>query len=355
MLDPRTIQMMTHETNEDLMNPVEVYTPCFPLENAFKLITKCPDIETFRWFRRFSEVGRFMLTTEFSPKKMDIYAKGNVIYKRDVDEAAFIEGRRVLQTLNGEQRLIVEGRFISSLLDRRVATLTGDFQLPVALQNIISNNFLMDAGAARSMASLVRLMPMRITSGEVISIELNRRNTLDAIVSLIQDNGIGLRTRFNAKNRTLDIEFYEPTPSVAIFDKEFGNVLEQDYWDDTENFKNVVYVGDTFTYNNNITGFERREVFASEPTGGSTFLTQTARETLNRHRATTTLQSVIDAGSKQFEYLKDWNIGSRILSQNRDIGFSQHEVVTEILEFYDETGLNIEASTGSYISRGGAS
>ena len=346
MLDIKRLHMLPREQNIDLMNDVEIY-------RDFTLIAKCPAVEMFRWARRFSRPGGFMLTTAFNKELFtDVYAQGNVLYKRDNDEGALITGRRVIATLEGDLRLIVDGKALSSILDRRLVTLNGDFTLQALLNNIINNNFLADAGAARSMAPLVRLLPVPGFGGNNIPVDYRQRNVLDVLNDLLQENEIGVRIRYNIPNRTFDIEFYTPTPSIAVFDKEWGNVLEQDYWDDNSDYKNVVLVGDNFVYNNNITGFGRREIAAVEPREGATRFAQTARDVLNRNRAIRTLSSRVDANSVQFEYGKDWDIGSVVLSQHREIGFAEKEIITEIIEFYDETGKNIEVNTGDYTERG---
>jgi len=337
---------MLNEQNVDIMNDVEIY-------KNFTLIAKCPAVETFQWTRRFSRPGEFMLTTNFTQENMEIYSVGNIIFKRDNNEGAFITGRTVMATMEGDMRLIVKGHALSSLLNRRMVTLNGDFTLTPLLSNIVVNNFLASAGTARSMVNDgVRLLPIPQFSNESIPVEYRNRNALDIFNDLCQEHHVGLRVNYNIANKTYDIEFYQPTESIAIFDKEWGNVLEQDFWEDTSREKNVVLVGDNFVHNNHIIGFDRKEVAASEPREGATRFTQTARDTLNRNRATRTLSSQIDVNSVQFQYGKDWDIGSIVLSQNREIGFAEKEIITEIMEFYDQTGRSIEVNTGDYTERG---
>ena len=245
---------------------------------------------------------------------------------------------------------------MSSLFDSRVFTLEGDFTVNHLLQNIMNNNFLVGAGSARSMAPLVRLLPLPDFGSIIIPVEYRRHNAETAITDILQENSAGVRvtpvfTGSPSVINNFDIEFYLATSSVAVFDKEWGNVLEQDFWEDTSQAKNVVLVGEDFIFNNHIRGIDRKEISASEPRQGATRFTQTARDVLNRNRAIRTLSSHIDVHSVQFEYGKDWDIGSIVLSQNREIGFSEKEVVTEIIEFFDETGRNIEVNTGSYVER----
>ncbi|MCL2420824.1 MAG: siphovirus ReqiPepy6 Gp37-like family protein [Defluviitaleaceae bacterium] len=318
----------------------------------FELITIDPVYTDFIWRRRFSRAGEFQLITNFTTEKLSLFAQGNVIYKRNVDEAGFIESRNVIQTIDNDLMLVVRGRFLPSLLDRRVVTLTGDFNLPTLLDDIISNNFLASAGHLRSIAPVVRLLPSMLPSINV-SVEYQRRNVYDAVVNLLQVNNNGMRVQYNLDNRTFDISFYQPAETDVVFSKEFANIIEQDYRDDNEGYRNVVYVEDQYIHNNHLhSGLERREVAVSAPRAGSTTLSQTARDALNEHKAVRTLSSVVNPFNKQFEYLKDWDIGSVVTSENRTLGYSEREVITEITEFYDQSGLNLEVNLGDYIERG---
>lgn len=344
----------------ELLNEVEVYTD--PRDGG-QLLSKAPTLMELQWVRGFSNTGRFQLVTAFSPEKFRLYKpydwetleRGHIIYKRDNNEAAFIEARKVIVTLEGQLLLIVEGQFLAKLLYSRFFSLEGDFTANALLLNIMNNNFLVGAGTNRSMSPLVRMLPIPTMSNEVIPAEYRRQNTGDAIRDILEENDAGVRVLpvFSGGNGTprvisnFDIEFYSATESIAVFDKEWGNVLEQDFMEDSANARNVVIIGDIHIHNNHIRGLDRKEMIASEPRQGATRFTQTARDALNRNRTLRRLSSRIDVNSVQFVYGKDWDIGSIVLSQNRDIGYSEREIVTEIIEFFDATGRNIEVNTGS--------
>ena len=328
----------------------------------FELITMEPIFTDFFWRRRFSRPGEFQLTTAFSREAWEYFKPydprrpnepGHVIYKRDVDEAAFIESRNVVDTIDNETMLIVRGRFLPSVLDRRQLTLAGNFTLQSLLSNIINNNFLAGAGSFRSMAGHMRLLPFTIPLVNV-SVEYQRRNVYEAVTALLEESRIGLRANYNFATRTIDISFYEPVKTDVTFSKQFANIIEQDYRDDIEMYKNVVYVEDRLIHNDSThRGFNRREIAVSAPRQGeSTTLTQTALDALNENRAIRTISSVVNPYNNQFEYLKDWTIGSEVLSESRQLGFSEREVITEITEFYDASGMNLEVITGDYIERG---
>jgi len=333
----------------------------------WELLTMSPVFTSFIWRRRFSRSGEFQFVTDFNkdiweyfePMILDrqgnIIKQGNIVYKRDTNEAAFIESRQKFDTFAGGQVMIIRGRFLSSLLDRRIVTLEGNFTLQNLLNNIINNNFLAAAGSLRSMAPAVRLLPFTLPGINIFA-EYRSRNAYDIITDLLNQHFIGVRTIKNFNTRSFDIEFYMPAETDTVFNKEFNNILEQDYYEDTKQYRNVVYIderdGGGFIHNNTaFTGFNRREMGTAAPREGSHTLTQTAIDALTQNSAVRTLTSVINPYNYQFEYLKDWDIGSVVLSESAALQYSEREIITEISEHYDQSGLNIEVSTGSYIDR----
>jgi len=315
----------------------------------FELLYVEPNYSRLMWRRRFGMAGEFQMHTNFTAEKMDIFAQGNIVYKRDVDEAVFVEERRVIQNLYGELIMVVRGRALTSLLDRRVATAEGNYTLSTILTNIINNNFLTGGNnaAARVMPSL-RLVPLNIGAVNV-SADYKRASAYEAITGLLAENNIGVRCRYNIPDKTYDLEFYGPTETDVVFSREYANIIDQDYYDSVEKFKNVVYVDDKYVHNNDIAGFERREMSVYAPSGsGAAYFRQTAIDALNKNKATKTLSSTVNAYGQQYEYLTDWDIGSVVLSHNAALNYSEREIITEVTEFYDESGMNLEVNLGDY-------
>lgn len=171
--------------------------------------------------------------------------------------------------------------------------------------------------------------------GDVVVADWRSVNALRAVVGLMSQHKLGLKTGFNTSARTYDIGFIRPVESEAMFSKEFANVVEQDYFDDIEGYRNVVLMSDGFVHNNALhTGFNRREMFVNPPT--------TAVEALRESGMRRGLTSVINTHGGQFEYLRHWDLGSVVYSQNRELGYSEREVVAEVTEYFDEAGRNVE-------------
>jgi len=316
--------------------------------NNFELIGLAPVYSQCIWTRRFSRAGEFRLETNFTPEKFRDFADGNIIYKRDVDEAAIIEQRKVIQTADDELKLIVSGRHLSSILDRRVFSLAGEMGLNSLIESIIDDNFMAGAGANRSMVSDgFRFIP-RSMPNVTISAEYRHENAYRAIVSLCEEHNLGFKVRYNLANRTFDLMFLRPMQTDTVFSKKFANVIEQNYMDDSKDYRNVVYIEDEYVHNDALfRGMRRREMAINMPREDQIHFGQPASDALGENRKIQTLSSTINPSSEQFVYIKDWDIGSVVLSKNQELGHSEREIVTEIVEIYGEEGLSLVVNLGN--------
>jgi len=344
---PQMLQMLSEST------PFGV--PQFEIYNSnWVLQEMTPIFVDFRWRRRFSRPGEFQLTVPYTVEQFNLYlpeqpprhgrprVPGNIIYNRGTNEAAFITSRHKIKTINNRELIIVRGHFAAIILNRRVVTLEGRFTHPVLLQNVINNNFLTGAISARRMANL-RLLPISIPATS-IWINARQRHADTVIIETLEDHSVGVRVDWNFAARMYEILFYRPMESETTFSHEFANVAEQEYWEDVSQYKNVVLVGDSFTHGT-VTGMDRREVAISAPAQGTQTNLEAAREALQANRAVQVITSVISAASPQFIYMEDWGLGSIVTLENRDLDFRIREIVTEVTEFYDLSGRNIEINT----------
>lgn|GEM_PF-1862869 len=347
----------------------------------WQLQTSHPVFSSFIWRRRFSTAGEFQFVTQFQPEEIGalqfgelpqeqfndywhyfkpmqvdrqgrVTDRGNIIFKPDTNEAAFITSRQKMDTINGGQIMVVRGFTLPILFDRRVVTLEGSFSLQALLSNIINNNFLAGAGGNRSMVDVLTLLPFTAPPTTIFA-QYRQRTAKSILDDLLGENNMGVRINKNFDTRMFDIEFYHPVETDVVFNRDFNNILEQDFSEDTERHKNVVFVGDDFIHNNTAhRGFDRFEMSAPLPQPQAQTPTQAAVDAMFHNRARRTLSSIINPYNYQYQYLTDWDLGSVVLSQSRALGFEEREIITEITERHDVEGFNITVTTGDFMERG---
>lgn len=314
----------------------------------FELIGVDPQYKQMMWRRNFSETATFQIITPFDAEKFNLFKAGNILYRRELDEAMIIETVNDYKNSFDELMLTIEGKALSSILNRRLLSINGTFTLKTFLETVINNNFI--TGATNKRIPQMRLLPINLDNNNVeIKADFRQTNVLEDITKVLQVNNAGFKMFYNILNKTYDLLFYSPTQTAVTLSQEFTNVIEQNYVNSEESYKNVVYVGDSFVYNDNITGLERREMYVTAPADATPAeLTQTALNALNENRKIEKMSNVINPYSEQFIYMDDWDIGSVVTSQNERLEFSARQIITQITEVLDETGLNLEVNLEDY-------
>ncbi len=74
--------------------------------------------EYLRWTRRYSACGSFEVKAVATDDNLNLLKNGNIIWKNDGSEAAYIE--LVELSMDGGEYITASGRFIASILSRRI-------------------------------------------------------------------------------------------------------------------------------------------------------------------------------------------------------------------------------------------
>ena len=316
----------------------------------FELVNIQLSYVNFKWIRNFHKAGEFVLELPFSKETFNLLLSNPIILKRSENadyphEACLIEDINNIETLKGDRVLIVKGRGLESLLDRRIFSHTGNITLKNLITKLLNENFIKPSNTRRKMPAL-RLLDFNLSKGnENLSIDTKNSNVYEFLVKLLEEHKVGVKALYNRIDKTIDISFHNLSESLTSFSKDFNNVLEQDFYYSTKAFKNVVYIDEEVFFDNN-SGIDRREI--STNNSKDTPNNQTALNFLNDKKIIKDLSTSIDPYSTQFEYLKDWDIGSIVLCQNRDLNLNAKNYVSTVTEFYDQKGLNLEVSLNDF-------
>lgn len=305
---------------------------------------------TLVWSRKFSVCGDFTLELPFDIEtdlyKLDLLEVGNVIYKRDTDEGAIIESQQIIQ-VSGNLKFIIKGRFLASLLDRRIFDLSGEIDINVLLERMINENFLT---IGNRKIDNFRLMPFTLPT-KLIKADYKHQDVLKCIETLMQQEKTGFKIIYNIDLKTYDLYFYDKKETNVIFSPELGNILQQDYLNSISQYKNVVYIDTVYIHNDDIKGIERREKWIDKGQGEQDYNLQRALDALEESKAVKTLASEVDPNSMQFYYLLDYDIGSLVLSESKLLNYSEMDLIIQINEVYSSNGLRLEINFGDYIPK----
>lgn len=339
---------------------------------------------SLRWVRKYSKCGEFELHCSLTEEVIKLLVKDNIICKKDSFEAAYIETRNIKLDQEGKEILIVKGKFLSAYLDRRIIWLKENLNctVEVAIRTLINNNCIDSADKNRIIKNL-KLGEFKDFT-EKLNYQVSYKNLLDEVESLSETNKLGFYTNIDVQNKKYVFNIYkglnrsinQTINPKAIFSKEFENILEQEFFDSFNNYKNTVLIAGAgedkdrkLTAIEEGTDLDRFELFIdardiqdTKTVGNgenqheeqipveeyNKLLINRGLSKLSETKEIQTFDSKINVTSN-LKYKKDFDLGDIVTCINKKWKLILNTRITEIEEVYDSNSLNINITFGDNI------
>ena len=328
---------------------------------------------SFRWVRRYYKSGEFELQCALTPVTLELLTRESIIYKKDDTEAGYIEYRNLKQDDEGKEILILKGKFLTGYLNRRIiwGTEIINDTAENAMRRLVDHNCINPTDSNRIIDNLILGNLKSYT--ERVDYQVSYQNLSEELEKLSNISNLGHRINFDISNRKLIFDVYKGLDrSVdqtinprAIFSKEFENILEQEYVDSLNNYRNVALVGGIgegtlrrlVTVGNSI-GLDRYEIFndqksLSNEVDGSAMsdddynklLIEKGNEKLAETKEIQTFESKINDYSN-LKYKTDFDLGDIVTCVSKKWNLILDTRVTEVEEVYEESGQQINVTFG---------
>ena len=332
------------------------------------------------WRRRYFNSGGFELQCALTTQNLNLLARENIIFKKDgseiTGEAGVISYRNLKQGTEGKEILVLKGSFLTGYLNRRIiwGTEVLNATTEATIRKLINDNGINPINTDRIIPNLL-LNDLNNFTNEV-DYQVSYANMLEEIESLASVSELGFKIDFDINNKTLAFDIYEGLDRSVnqevnlkcIFSKEFENILEQEYVDSLNNYKNLCLIGGVgegtarklVTIGNSI-GLDRFEVFADQrslsnevdtiPMADADYtnlLIGKGNETLAETKEIQTFDSKINLNSN-LKYKVDFDLGDIITITSKKWGMTLDSRITEVEEIYEEQGQQINITFGNNI------
>lgn len=329
------------------------------MTDQFIRIAVIDDYSSFIWSSRYYTTGDFQLIVDATPEYMSLFKEQYYIVRDDDENVGIIENIFVERTEDGNDRLIIKGRFIDSVIGRRViaeqTTVSG--KISDCIEQLLDENIINPSNAARQIDNFV------IDSYEVATAfqaQYTGKNLLETISAICETYGIGYKVTLNADHEFVfklyegvDRTYDQNVNDWVIFSDTYDNLISSEY---EENYQKVVtsvlvagegegldrktaWVGDDKT------GLERYEVYKDQRNIRSNdgeipeeeyieLLKEAGKESLTKYTTAFT-------GKVYFENIKyktDIGLGDLCVIQNDNWGIYINSRLVEVIESVDETG-----------------
>jgi hypothetical protein len=355
-------------------------------------------IDTFTsaiWTVRYDEAGDFEIYTPVRLDYIQAMQIGNYLWNRDSDRLMVIETVEIETDAEEGPQLIVTGRSLESILDRRIVTSSQNFSgnLQSVLFAIIQNEVISSGGTRRIPGfSLKTSSDSRITSISISELSIRGENVYDVVCSLCQANKVGWRILPKGAGGFefelyvgVDRSYAQSVNPYVAFSPSFENLLNSNYIKSFKSYKNSIYAVGTYQkevilqnkykddngewvveeqttyeeaevitwqYSETATpsGLARREMFidnggVNDGEQGGEYATwnavnkEKAIAELGEHQTTTAFEGELEA-TRQYIYGEDFNIGDIVQVEN-EFGITGTVYISEIVFSQDANGITI--------------
>ena len=329
------------------------------MTDQFIRLAVIDDYSSFIWSSRYYTTGDFQLIVDATPEYMSLFKEQYYIVRDDDENVGIIEDIFVERTEDGNDRLIIKGRFIDSIIARRIIAVqtTVSGKISDCIEQLLDENIINPSNAARQIDNFV------IDSYEVATAfqaQYTGKNLLETISAICETYGIGHKVTLNADHEFVfklyegvDRTYDQNVNDWVIFSDTYDNLISSEY---EENYQKVVtsvlvagegegldrktaWVGDDKT------GLERYEVYKDQRNIRSNdgeipeeeyieLLKEAGKESLTKYTTAFT-------GKVYFENIKyktDIGLGDLCVIQNDNWGIYINSRLVEVIESVDETG-----------------
>ena len=347
------------------------------------------DFESLIWIERYSEYGEFELYIPYTKTFFNYLKLNYYLYMKDSEQVMVIEKIDIKSDIDDGFSLIVTGRSVESILDRRIVwkqtTISGDFQN--GIKQLLNENAISPSNSYRTIPNLVFVTSTdpAITNLEIDSTQFNGTNLYEAIKSLCDLYQVGFLIKLDGstfkfklyagKDRTYDQNARIP----VIFSSKMDNLISSEYTESYQETKNVALVvgekevehqtvgegGESTTETERVpvttiagastsSGLNRRETYveandvSNKSDDGETYISDSAflqllkqkgNEVLAESPAACTFEGQVVADST-FKYGKDYFKGD-IVSILTDFGVEATARVTELMRSHTKDAYEV--------------
>jgi len=343
------------------------------LNTAFEGQGVIDTFESFIWSERFSEYGDFEIYTTPSPSLLDLVKYDYYLWVKDSDRVMIVEDRRIATDDEEGNRLIITGRSLESIIDRRIAwkktVLDGNLQTEI--QRLLNETVINPLDSTRQITNFIfQASTDPIITALTIEAQYMGENVYDIIKNICEINNIGYKIVLSDANNFVfslfagvDRSYNQTTNPYVIFSPKFENIINSNYLESKKTLKTVTLVAGegedlarrTVTVASTggiLSGLDRRELFVdakdiNKTVDGVTMsnakydalLTHRGKQYLVVNQFTTTFEGQIET-THTFKFGEDYFLGDIVQIVN-EYGIESTCRVIETVRSYSITGIEV--------------
>ncbi len=346
----------------------------FILDKNFETLKIIDKFESLLWTIRYSSYGDFELYTVVDLEELPFFKKDYYVWIRETNRYMFIEKVEISSDVEDGAHLKVTGRSLESILNRRInyAEVSYSGNLQAGIRKLLNDNIISPTDFA-SYRRISNFIFKDSSDSNVTSLTLETKfergmNIGEAIQKICDSESLGYRITLSDTKQFV-FELYKGTDRsydqfdvpYVIFSPKFDNIINSEYVDTDQDFKNIVFVyserqDENQTYVNKravygkygvVKGLGRREMYldfsgSNDEDSGmhiTSQMRQAGKEALSEYQTQTAFEGQVDTTS-MFRFEEDFFMGDVVQIAN-EYGIEAKSRVTEILWSQTNQGLEV--------------
>lgn len=319
------------------------------------------DYSSLIWTSRYYDVGDFEICVSVSAENINLFQQGNYVIREDDEHVGIVEKIMIQKNEDGDEVLIVSGRFLSSIIGRRIISRQTQINDTVSngIQELMNNEILNPQNSARKVSNLV--FQSLLTRTDTIDAQFTGQNLLNTIEEICLTYGIGFKTTLNDQNQFVfslyegvDRSYNQSVNPYVIFSDDYDNLISSDYEENyQEMVTDVLVAGEgegsarkmLWVSANNDRGLDRYEYFADrrdlQSNDGEIPVAQYNAQLKEAGEECLTKYTTAFTGTVYFnniEYRTDVNVGDICVIENKRWGLYINSRMVEVIESVNESG-----------------
>lgn len=329
-------------------------------DTNFNRIAEIDNYSSFIWTTRYYNCGDFELCVPANVNNFDLFKKDYYIMRNDDDHTGIIEKIDIQRNEDGKETLIISGRFLSSILERRIIAVQTQINDTISngIYKLIDDAVINPAIAERKISNFTR---DNYTTSEKMSAQYTGKNLLDTISDICKTYGLGFKTTLTDDNKFyfqlfegVDRSYNQAENPFVIFSDQYDNLLSSEYKEDyTAQVTNVLVAGEgegldrktLWVTTENPSGLARREMYKDQRNlqsndgeiSESEYMAQMKEDGLESiSKITQAFSGGVDFNS--YRWKTDINIGDVCTIENTKLGIYINSRLIEVIESTSEAG-----------------
>lgn len=335
----------------------------YVLDKEFEIIGIIDSASSVIWTERYYDAGDFEIYIQANTKYINLFKLDYYLLRMDSNMVGIIESINVTTDVENGDYIIVCGRDLKSIFDRRIIWNQVNFsgKTEIILRQLINENVISPSAEERKIPG-VKLGSMKGFTEET-ELQITGGSLMNKIIELCKASEIGWKAFWDEEGKIV-VDFFkgenrsysQDVNPYVVFSPEFDNLLSTETIEDIKSYKNVALVAGEGEGISQITvvagsaiGMERRELYLESNISSnngeisdSDYLNLLKEAGYEQLAVTTKTLSVTGTAETTLMYKlnEDYFLGD-IVAVTNEYGISANTKILEIIESEDETGYKV--------------